>query len=285
MAGPGRPPAAACVAIWSWSRTAVVQPTLDEESTGHGRPGSSRPRSLECRSRAPPGRTMGNQPSAIRPIRRKAAGARPPIQIGIGRGAAGSEPDAVMWWNFLSKVTLSWVQSGATRQPVLPGVRALRMVAQGLVLEAVPADAQPQPEAPVAEEVELGHLLGQQRGLALGSDEDGGGESEPGDSRPGRRRGPAAHGTWCGWRRGHRCRRAPLCRPPGRGRTPPGGGSRGPRRPARWRATAPRSPPISVCGKMTPISIGPVCLLRCGRVAAERWSPGAPAAGPVNLSR
>ena len=50
-------------------------------------------------SRPPPGRTMGNQPSAMRPTRRNAAGAWPPIQIGIGRCTGGGAiPEARMWW-------------------------------------------------------------------------------------------------------------------------------------------------------------------------------------------
>ena len=64
-------------------------------------------------------------------------------------------------------------------QPFAPGGE---VVSQGLVLDGVPADAQPQTEAAVADEVELGHLLGQEGGLALGSDEDGGGETQPGDA-------------------------------------------------------------------------------------------------------
>ena len=46
--------------------------------------------------------------------------------------------------------------------------------AEGVVLELVPPDAEPEPEASIAEQVELGRLLGQERRLTLGTDEDGG---------------------------------------------------------------------------------------------------------------
>ena len=63
-------------------------------------------------SSPPPGRTWGNQPSATRPTRRSAAGAKAPIQMGIGRcTGSGAMPAAVMWWKRPSVVTLSCVHS------------------------------------------------------------------------------------------------------------------------------------------------------------------------------
>ena len=51
-------------------------------------------------------------------------------------------------------------------------------VAERLVLHAVPPDAEPEPECPPGHDVELGRLLGQQGGLALGPDEDRGDEAQ-----------------------------------------------------------------------------------------------------------
>src|SRR2546429_729864 len=45
---------------------------------------------------------------------------------------------------------------------------------EGLVLNAVPADAHAQPELPAGEQVHLGRLLGGQHGLPLRQDDDSG---------------------------------------------------------------------------------------------------------------
>src|SRR4029453_11215906 len=56
-----------------------------------------------------------------------------------------------------------------------PGVEVL---VQGLVLDVVPADAHTQAQAPAREDVHRRGLLGHQRGLALGQDDDAGHELE-----------------------------------------------------------------------------------------------------------
>ena len=90
----------ACSAILSWSRTEYSSlPSNCRFDTS--RPTSAAPSRMgsSAASSPPPGRTMGNQPSAMRPTRRSAAGAWPPIQIGIGRCTGGGAiPEARMWW-------------------------------------------------------------------------------------------------------------------------------------------------------------------------------------------
>ena len=58
------------------------------------------------------------------------------------------------------------------------GAPLLERHSERVVLHLVPPDAEPEAEAPAAEQVDLGRLLGQQRGLALRPDEDGGGEGQ-----------------------------------------------------------------------------------------------------------
>ena len=58
------------------------------------------------------------------------------------------------------------------------------VLVQGLELDRVPADADAEAHAPATEDVELGRLLGDERGLALREDEDGGRELDAlGDRR------------------------------------------------------------------------------------------------------
>ncbi len=58
------------------------------------------------------------------------------------------------------------------------GTSLLERHPQRVVLHLVPADPEPEPEAAAAEQVDLGRLLGEQRRLALGPDQDGGREGE-----------------------------------------------------------------------------------------------------------
>ncbi len=55
-----------------------------------------------------------------------------------------------------------------------------KFLVQGLVFDAVPAAADAEPEAVVREHRQLRRLLGGQRGLALGQDQHGGGQSQRG---------------------------------------------------------------------------------------------------------
>ena len=65
-----------------------------------------------------------------------------------------------------------------------PPAPIAEVLVQGLELDRVPADADAEARAPAAEDVELGRLLGDQRGLALRQDEDRGGELDAlGDRR------------------------------------------------------------------------------------------------------
>ena len=74
-----------------------------------------------------PGRRCGNQPSASRPIRSKAAVELPPIQIGIGRWiGSGLMPAAVMRWKRSSWVTLGSVQR-RRRSPTCSVIRRPRV--------------------------------------------------------------------------------------------------------------------------------------------------------------
>ena len=72
---------------------------------------------------------------------------------------------------------------GATGAPVL------EVHAQGLVLDGVPADADAKAQPAAAEDVYLGGLLGYQRRLALGQDEDAGHQAHAGGDG-----GEVAHG-------------------------------------------------------------------------------------------
>src|SRR4030095_4795780 len=54
-----------------------------------------------------------------------------------------------------------------------PSPTVMEILPQGLVLDGIPADADPQPQPTTAEHVDFGCLLGNQSGLALRQDEDG----------------------------------------------------------------------------------------------------------------
>ena len=65
---------------------------------------------------------------------------------------------------------------------LLDPLAAVREVlAERLELDEVPAEADPEPEAPAGENVDLGGLLGDERGLPLREDEHAGDELEPGN--------------------------------------------------------------------------------------------------------
>src|SRR4029450_12964731 len=54
-----------------------------------------------------------------------------------------------------------------------PSPTVMEILAQGLVLDRIPANANPQPQSTTAEHIDLCGLLGNQGGLALRQDEDG----------------------------------------------------------------------------------------------------------------
>ena len=58
--------------------------------------------------------------------------------------------------------------------------RFAEVLAERLELDVVPAEADAEPEPPAGEQVDLGGLLGDERGLPLGQDEHAGDELEPG---------------------------------------------------------------------------------------------------------
>ncbi len=128
-----------------------------------------------------PGEICGNQPSAVRPTRR-----RPP---GTGRRARRDRPlhrqrgeaCPLELVERPSKVTDSSVHSPRSR-PICSssGGRGSEVLAQGLVLDPVPADAEAEPEPARGQQVDLGGLLGQQGGLALGRDDDAGDQLQRG---------------------------------------------------------------------------------------------------------
>ena len=151
--------------------------------------------------------------------------------------------------------------------------------AERVVLELVPSDPEPEPEAATAQQVDLGRLLGQQRRLALGPDQDGGGERQV---RAGGQVGE--HGQRLAERVVDRVR--PTDVPVHRDVTAEhmvvrrqvgvaqiGGGL------AEGAARAPRSPPTSVCGKITPMSI---CRSLPCSGSSVRARPGS-GAGTVSL--
>ena len=227
VARPRRRQRRACSAILSWSR--VEYSSLPSNSrSDRSRPTSAPPSRMisSAASRPPPGRTWGNQPSAIRPTRRSAAGAWPPIQIGIGplhrQRSQPRRPDVVEA-SVDGDAPLG--PQGAQHGDLLlqNGRPLLERHAERVVLELVPADAEPEPEAPAAEQVDLGRLLRQQCRLALRPDQDGRGEGQVRCSRPGRRTSSAARGRCRRSCKAHRARRARPCRHRARGRMPPGG--------------------------------------------------------------
>jgi hypothetical protein len=61
-----------------------------------------------------------------------------------------------------------------------PAAAGGEVLAQGLVLDPVPAQAHAQAQAAAGEQVDLGGLLGDQGGLALGQDDDAGDQLQPG---------------------------------------------------------------------------------------------------------
>src|SRR5205085_1930233 len=69
-------------------------------------------------------------------------------------------------------------------------------LAEGLVLDGVPADADPEPQPAAAEQVDLGGLLGHQHGLPLRQDQHTAAIRMP-PIMPARRRCPCAVGPWC----------------------------------------------------------------------------------------
>ena len=79
----------------------------------------------------------------------------------------------------------SWVTVRLGQQPaqqrdllVHPPPAVGERLAERLVLDGVPADADAEPEAAVGQQVDLGGLLGDERGLALGQDDDPGDQLE-----------------------------------------------------------------------------------------------------------
>ena len=106
---------------------------------------------------------------------------RPPIQIGIGRWIGiGASPAAVI----VSNVP-AWVTDGSVHSRRIssicssePTATLIEPLTERLVLHVVPADADPESEATAGEQIHLGGLLRDQRGLALGEDDHAGHELE-----------------------------------------------------------------------------------------------------------
>ena len=228
-----------------------VDPLLDRRTTpSRGRP--PRPTSRICSivaGQPPSSGRCGKNPSASRAVRRSARSAEPPIQIG-NRPLHGQRVDAGRGDRVPAAVV---VEHGLRPQApheldlLLEAAAAIVEVhAQRLVLDGIPADAEPEAEAAAREHVDLRRLLRQQRRLPLRRDDDAGDELETrrhareiAEERRGSRGTCARCGTGptrSGWR----------SRPPrARGRRRGDGRSRAPPRPARTRARRPgrrRSP-------------------------------------------
>ena len=54
----------------------------------------------------------------------------------------------------------------------------MKVLAEGLVLDEVPADSDTEPQATAGEEIDIGRLSCHERRLALGKDQDPGGETD-----------------------------------------------------------------------------------------------------------
>ena len=104
----------------------------------------------------------GNQPSASFAMRRIAASALPPIQMGMGRCTGiGARPD---WWMvriLAVEVDEPLGPEPAEERDLLFGATAavVEVLAQRFVLERVPADADTETQAATREDVHLGCLL------------------------------------------------------------------------------------------------------------------------------
>ncbi len=198
----------------------------------------SRMSSSAC-SRPPPGRACGNQPSAIRPTRRSAGGrvGADPDRDGSLHRVRGQAGGLDVVEATVDGDALGGPQRAQHRDLLLQdGGPLLERHAEGVVLHLVPPDPETEAEAAAAEQVDLRRLLRQQRGLALGPDEDGGGEREVSAARQ-----VGEHGQRLAEGVVDRVGTAQLAVHSGvgrraRGRRPPGGCNRDPTRPARWRA-------------------------------------------------
>ena len=127
------------------------------------------------------------------------------------------------------------------------------VLAERLELDEVPAEPDAEPEVPAREDVDLGRLLRDERGLPLRQHEHAGDELEPGRRpRRGSRRGRRARGTGARTCTARASRRGRRRRRRARGRRRAGGRSRAPATACANSRTPPGSAPISVCGKTTP---------------------------------
>ena len=112
-------------------------------------------------------------------MRRMAASALPPIQIGIGR-CTGSGLMPACWMRVVLAVEVDELfgpERAQQRDLLLDAAAAVvEVLAERLELDGVPADADAEPQAAAGEHVDLRRLLGDERGLALRQDDDAGRE-------------------------------------------------------------------------------------------------------------
>src|SRR4051812_40150452 len=125
----------------------------------------------------PPPKKM--KPSASRAARSNAASEDPPSQIGIGRVGLGTSAARSIRSKRPEKSTTGSVKSRRSSSICsawrAPGAEVL---AEGLVFDGAPADADPEAQAAAGEQIDIGGLPCHERGLALREDQDPGGELE-----------------------------------------------------------------------------------------------------------
>ena len=109
----------------------------------------------------------------------KPGGDAAPIHTGIGRcTGSGAIPAPVTWWNSPSNVTVCSVQSRRSKVDLLgrPLAAVAEILTERFVFDGIPADADTETQPAAAEQIDLGRLLGDQRGLSLRQDDDAGDE-------------------------------------------------------------------------------------------------------------
>ena len=123
------------------------------------------------------GPRLGNQPSAIRPMRSKTGSTPPPIHSGMGRCTGmGFSPAAVMLCQRPEKVTTSSVHRARSTETCssMRRPRLRKLSPSASYSHPVPPDADAKADAPAREDVHRGCLLGNQGRLPLRQDDDAG---------------------------------------------------------------------------------------------------------------
>ena len=124
----------------------------------------------------PPPKKM--KPSASRAARSNAASPDPPSQIGIDRSRLRYERGSVDPVEAAREVDDRFGEQAAQQLDLLflPRAAGAEVLPEGLVLDVVPADADTEAQPTAGQEIDIGRLPCDERGLALRKDQDPGRE-------------------------------------------------------------------------------------------------------------